>query len=150
MYGKSAPFFSFHFFQASFYLQLRIDQWVVGTATFNQLVMRADLCDDSIVHNGDLVRIDHSGQSMGYEDTRSTLTCSVECILDNLTNIQLSYKQHSLVTFSLSASSALVASSSSRIFGFLINARAIAIRCFCPPGKIVNAPLDTQMIRFTW
>ena len=86
---------------------------------------------------------------MGYEDTRSALARSVECILDNLTNIQLSYKQHSLVTFSLSASSALVASSSSRIFGFLINARAIAIRCFCPPGKIVNAHLDTQMIRFT-
>mmetsp|Transcript_25540 Transcript_25540/g.59857 ORF Transcript_25540/g.59857 Transcript_25540/m.59857 type:complete len:105 (-) Transcript_25540:262-576(-) len=32
-----------------------------------------------------------------------------------------------------SASKALVASSRSRIFGFLTRARAIAILCFCPP-----------------
>ena len=36
-------------------------------------------------------------------------------------------------TRSLSVSSADVASSSSRIFGFLMIARAIATRCFCPP-----------------
>mmetsp|Transcript_23607 Transcript_23607/g.38210 ORF Transcript_23607/g.38210 Transcript_23607/m.38210 type:complete len:84 (+) Transcript_23607:1885-2136(+) len=34
---------------------------------------------------------------------------------------------------SLSRSSAEVASSSSRILGFLTSARAMAIRCFCPP-----------------
>ena len=34
---------------------------------------------------------------------------------------------------SLSVSSADVASSSSRIFGFRTRARAIAMRCFCPP-----------------
>mmetsp|Transcript_53605 Transcript_53605/g.127686 ORF Transcript_53605/g.127686 Transcript_53605/m.127686 type:complete len:109 (+) Transcript_53605:843-1169(+) len=36
-------------------------------------------------------------------------------------------------TFSLVVSRADVASSSSRIAGFLIIARAIATRCFCPP-----------------
>ena len=37
------------------------------------------------------------------------------------------------LTFSLSESSADVASSSNIIFGFRIKARAIAILCFCPP-----------------
>jgi hypothetical protein len=38
-----------------------------------------------------------------------------------------------LGTFSLAASNAEVASSSSRTAGFLIKALAMAIRCFCPP-----------------
>lgn len=40
-------------------------------------------------------------------------------------------------TLSLSLSSAEVASSSRRIFGFLIKARAMAMRCFCPPDNAV-------------
>mmetsp|Transcript_64171 Transcript_64171/g.143435 ORF Transcript_64171/g.143435 Transcript_64171/m.143435 type:complete len:121 (+) Transcript_64171:640-1002(+) len=40
-------------------------------------------------------------------------------------------------TFSLSLSSADVASSSSSTAGFLISARAIATRCFCPPLSCV-------------
>mmetsp|Transcript_23604 Transcript_23604/g.38192 ORF Transcript_23604/g.38192 Transcript_23604/m.38192 type:complete len:104 (+) Transcript_23604:796-1107(+) len=39
----------------------------------------------------------------------------------------------SCTTRSLSLSRALVASSSSRILGALIRARAMAMRCFCPP-----------------
>mmetsp|Transcript_5532 Transcript_5532/g.9750 ORF Transcript_5532/g.9750 Transcript_5532/m.9750 type:complete len:85 (+) Transcript_5532:1425-1679(+) len=39
----------------------------------------------------------------------------------------------SWTTFSLLESNALVASSNSKIFGFRTNARAIAIRCRCPP-----------------
>lgn len=38
-------------------------------------------------------------------------------------------------SFSDSESRALVASSSKRITGFFIMARAMAIRCFCPPDK---------------
>lgn len=40
-----------------------------------------------------------------------------------------------LLTASLLVSNADVASSNRRILGFLINARAMAIRCFCPPDS---------------
>mmetsp|Transcript_73984 Transcript_73984/g.173690 ORF Transcript_73984/g.173690 Transcript_73984/m.173690 type:complete len:97 (-) Transcript_73984:1525-1815(-) len=39
----------------------------------------------------------------------------------------------SCTSFSLSASNELVASSRSKILGSLSKARAMAIRCFCPP-----------------
>mmetsp|Transcript_34740 Transcript_34740/g.88099 ORF Transcript_34740/g.88099 Transcript_34740/m.88099 type:complete len:89 (+) Transcript_34740:862-1128(+) len=39
-------------------------------------------------------------------------------------------------TFSLALSSALVASSSSMMLGFLTMARAMAMRCFCPPESL--------------
>jgi len=39
-------------------------------------------------------------------------------------------------TFSLALSSALVASSSSMMLGFLMMARAMAMRCFCPPESL--------------
>mmetsp|Transcript_23110 Transcript_23110/g.56987 ORF Transcript_23110/g.56987 Transcript_23110/m.56987 type:complete len:80 (-) Transcript_23110:1734-1973(-) len=47
-------------------------------------------------------------------------------------------------SFSLSLSSALVASSNSRILGLDMIARAIAIRCFCPPLSCV--PLSPQSV----
>ena len=47
------------------------------------------------------------------------------------------YKRGAIKTFSLSLSSALVASSRRRTVGFLISARAIAMRCFCPPDNCV-------------
>mmetsp|Transcript_57235 Transcript_57235/g.135196 ORF Transcript_57235/g.135196 Transcript_57235/m.135196 type:complete len:175 (-) Transcript_57235:2511-3035(-) len=47
-------------------------------------------------------------------------------------------------TFSLVVSRADVASSSSRIAGFLIIARAIATRCFCPPESW--PPLDPTSV----
>jgi hypothetical protein len=40
-------------------------------------------------------------------------------------------------TISLSLSNAEVASSRRRIFGFRTRARAMAIRCFCPPERAV-------------
>mmetsp|Transcript_19555 Transcript_19555/g.55444 ORF Transcript_19555/g.55444 Transcript_19555/m.55444 type:complete len:140 (+) Transcript_19555:169-588(+) len=40
-------------------------------------------------------------------------------------------------TFSDLLSSADVASSSSKIAGFLMSARAIAMRCFCPPDSLL-------------
>lgn len=42
----------------------------------------------------------------------------------------------SCTTRSDSASRALVASSSTRILGFLIKAREMAMRCFCPPDNV--------------
>mmetsp|Transcript_16900 Transcript_16900/g.40834 ORF Transcript_16900/g.40834 Transcript_16900/m.40834 type:complete len:193 (-) Transcript_16900:1711-2289(-) len=42
----------------------------------------------------------------------------------------------SCTSFSLSASSELVASSSRRILGSLSSARAMAMRCFCPPESM--------------
>ena len=48
---------------------------------------------------------------------------------------------------SLSASNADVASSRRRIFGFLTIARAIAIRCFCPP-LICPPPSPTNVSNF--
>mmetsp|Transcript_10904 Transcript_10904/g.24811 ORF Transcript_10904/g.24811 Transcript_10904/m.24811 type:complete len:128 (-) Transcript_10904:989-1372(-) len=47
----------------------------------------------------------------------------------------ISRSSASCTTRSLSLSSALVASSSSRIFGSLSTARAMAMRCFCPPDS---------------
>ena len=44
-------------------------------------------------------------------------------------------ERFALTTASLSGSRALVASSRIRIRGSWIKARAIAIRCFCPPDK---------------
>mmetsp|Transcript_17367 Transcript_17367/g.48960 ORF Transcript_17367/g.48960 Transcript_17367/m.48960 type:complete len:82 (-) Transcript_17367:873-1118(-) len=47
--------------------------------------------------------------------------------------------------FSDSLSRADVASSSSRIFGFWINARAIATRCFWPPEICEDPELPTSV-----
>lgn len=47
-------------------------------------------------------------------------------------------------TFSLSESKAEVASSNSIIFGFLIRARAIAMRCFCPPD--ISVPFSPTKV----
>mmetsp|Transcript_2244 Transcript_2244/g.3098 ORF Transcript_2244/g.3098 Transcript_2244/m.3098 type:complete len:85 (-) Transcript_2244:744-998(-) len=49
----------------------------------------------------------------------------------------LSLSKACCTTSSLSLSSALVASSRRRMGGSLINARAMAIRCFCPPDSCV-------------
>mmetsp|Transcript_3194 Transcript_3194/g.7760 ORF Transcript_3194/g.7760 Transcript_3194/m.7760 type:complete len:109 (-) Transcript_3194:1614-1940(-) len=46
--------------------------------------------------------------------------------------------------FSLAESRALVASSSSSTAGFLIMARAIATRCFCPPER--NPPFSPTSV----
>mmetsp|Transcript_57234 Transcript_57234/g.135188 ORF Transcript_57234/g.135188 Transcript_57234/m.135188 type:complete len:266 (-) Transcript_57234:2511-3308(-) len=56
----------------------------------------------------------------------------------------MSRSSASCTSFSLSASSDDVASSSSRIAGFLIIARAIATRCFCPPESW--PPLDPTSV----
>mmetsp|Transcript_5289 Transcript_5289/g.8499 ORF Transcript_5289/g.8499 Transcript_5289/m.8499 type:complete len:99 (+) Transcript_5289:345-641(+) len=57
-------------------------------------------------------------------------------------------------TFSLSLSSALVASSSNRMLGFLIMARAMATRCFWPPESCppfsptsVSNPFGNSMMK---
>lgn len=50
------------------------------------------------------------------------------------------------LTFSLWVSRADVASSSSRTRGFLTKARAIAIRCFCPPDSCV--PLEPNLVSY--
>mmetsp|Transcript_39776 Transcript_39776/g.81447 ORF Transcript_39776/g.81447 Transcript_39776/m.81447 type:complete len:132 (+) Transcript_39776:198-593(+) len=49
---------------------------------------------------------------------------------------------------SLSASNALVASSSSSTRGALSNARAIAMRCFCPPDS--RTPLSPTRVCMPW
>lgn len=48
--------------------------------------------------------------------------------------------------FSDSASRALVASSSSKIFGSFTSARAIATRCFCPPDNWI--PLSPTTVSY--
>jgi len=62
-------------------------------------------------------------------DRRCAMTMVVRLCSDNkLSNAACTMR-------SLSVSSALVASSSSSTAGFLIIARAIAMRCFCPPDS---------------
>ena len=69
-------------------------------------------------------------------------------IIGDLQKIQsitiLKTKQN--LTFSLSVSSADVASSSKRIFGFLISALAMATLCFCPPLNCV--PLSPTFVSY--
>lgn len=47
---------------------------------------------------------------------------------------------------SLCVSNADVASSNNKIRGFLINARAIAMRCFCPPDNC--APFVPKLVSY--
>ena len=49
-------------------------------------------------------------------------------------------------TFSLSESRADVASSNNNNFGFRTNARAIAIRCFCPPE--ISVPFSPTCVLY--
>mmetsp|Transcript_5844 Transcript_5844/g.10524 ORF Transcript_5844/g.10524 Transcript_5844/m.10524 type:complete len:104 (+) Transcript_5844:142-453(+) len=50
----------------------------------------------------------------------------------------------SCTMYSESASSALVASSSSRMLGLRTRARAMAMRCFCPPD--ICTPFSPQLV----
>lgn len=58
----------------------------------------------------------------------------------------------SCTTRSDSASRALVASSSTRMLGFLIRARAMAIRCFWPPDSVAprSPELELYSLVFKW
>mmetsp|Transcript_4327 Transcript_4327/g.10410 ORF Transcript_4327/g.10410 Transcript_4327/m.10410 type:complete len:99 (+) Transcript_4327:521-817(+) len=71
-----------------------------------------------------------------------TMIWSESTIVDNrcaiTTDVRptMSRSRASCTSFSFSESSADVASSSSRILGSLSSARAMAMRCFCPPESI--------------
>ena len=59
------------------------------------------------------------------------------CAMTRVVRPSFALSKASCTIRSLSLSSALVASSSKSILGFLSKARAIAIRCFCPPDNCV-------------
>ena len=107
--------------------------------------MRPNLCHFALVNDHNAVCSVNGGQSMCYHQTGATLTSSIQGFLNNLNKQQtiIGFFERKggknifnlntvsvLVTFSLSVSSAEVASSSSKTFGFLSNALAIATRCF--------------------
>lgn len=81
---------------------------------------------------------------MRYNDTCSSNSCFFQSFLNRLENI---FKKYSLfwnhlgiimiLTRSLSVSSAEVASSNTKILGFLSKARAMAILCFWPPDSSI-------------
>ena len=77
---------------------------------------------------------------MSYHYTGATFSSLIQCLLYNLVVssvlfVIMTFVVHVTHTFSLSVSNADVASSSNSIFGFLTRARAMAIRCFCPPDS---------------
>ena len=77
---------------------------------------------------------------MSYHYTGATFSSLIQCLLyylvSNVLFVMVTFVVHkNLFTFSLSVSNADVASSSNSIFGFLTRARAMAIRCFCPPDS---------------
>ena len=80
--------------------------------------MGASLQDTSIVQDDNFICICHRGESVGDDQGRSSGHQLVECLLDELFAAGIQ---------------ALVASSSISIFGSRSSARAIAMRCFCPP-----------------
>mmetsp|Transcript_61858 Transcript_61858/g.182644 ORF Transcript_61858/g.182644 Transcript_61858/m.182644 type:complete len:150 (+) Transcript_61858:1054-1503(+) len=70
--------------------------------------------------------------------------CAMTIVVRPRSSISLS--RASCTTRSLSVSSALVASSRSRIRGFFTRARAMAMRCFCPPDICV--PLSPTSVSY--
>ena len=114
-------------------LKLRLDEIEVRSSLVDEVLVFARLDNDAVVDDGDDVGVDHGWETVSDQNAGSAFSRFVESILDDLKkSSKISYKREK-ITFSLSVSSALVASSRSRIFGFRISARAIAILCFCPP-----------------
>lgn len=76
---------------------------------------------------------------------------SIQRLLHNLNELErlaVLRLKSTVSTFSLSVSRALVASSSSRIFGSLTIARAMAMRCFWPPDS--SPPLAPILVLYRW
>lgn len=98
--------------------------------------MRSVFCYASSLDDGDSIGVLYRRQTMSDNDARPFQSSGVQRRLYNLkTRIFkkmhiFHQKQKLRSTFSLSESNADVASSKSKIFGRLTNARAMAIRCF--------------------
>lgn len=109
------------------------------TLLVEQLLMTAMLHNLAIVNDVDLVHIFYGGQPVGNGDSSAANLGSIQGILYYLKQRRLSVKEIFeyvylyVYTFSLSVSRAEVASSRSRILGFLTRALAMATLCFCPP-----------------
>mmetsp|Transcript_43623 Transcript_43623/g.85237 ORF Transcript_43623/g.85237 Transcript_43623/m.85237 type:complete len:144 (-) Transcript_43623:52-483(-) len=84
--------------------------------------------------------------------SRSTTILSAPRIVDSLcattTTVlpSISWSSAAWTARSLSVSRALVASSSSRMRGLPTTARAMAMRCFCPP--LICAPLSPHSVSY--
>jgi hypothetical protein len=88
----------------------------IDAAACQQIPVAAPLDDAPVLEHEDLIGIDHRGQAMG------------EVVRFRATAFSAAW-----ISCSVLVSSALVASSSTRIRGFLSRVRAIATRCFSPP-----------------
>lgn len=103
----------------------------------HQFIMRSLFYNNSLVNDSNMMSAANSRKAVSNHYSRETL--SIQLILSRqhkmskrvLTCITLS--RACCTTSSLSVSNALVASSNRSMDGRLIIARAIAIRCFCPP-----------------
>lgn len=119
------------------------DQFIVGPPLGHEITMSALLNDGSIGHHRYDVGIPDRRQPVSDGDAGPSFSRLIQSRLDDLKREQgcCSEPRFTLmflggvwecVTCSLSVSRAEVASSSSRILGFLTMARAMAMRCFCP------------------
>ena len=110
-----------------------IPELVVVTLLLEQFLMAAMLHNLAIVNDVDLVNILDGGQPVGNGDSGAANLGSIQGILHYLKQDKLSSvlsRPFYDFTFSLSVSRAEVASSRSRILGFLTRALAMATLCF--------------------
>src|SRR6266571_3624291 len=104
-----------------FLLQLQRPHLRVGAFAFEELAVGAALDDAARIQHQDLVRV-HHGES--------------RCAITSVVRPLAMRSSSAWMPFSVSESSAEVASSKTRMLGFLRTARAIATRCFSPPESL--------------
>ena len=120
----------------------------ISSIGLQELLMGSIFHNLSLFNDVYLVSILYCWQSVRYCYGCSSHLCSVQGILHNLLQSMVFVIMPLLFyfTFSLSVSSAEVASSRSRMRGFLTRARAMATLCFCPPDSWV--PLLPTLVSY--
>lgn len=130
------------------------DQFIIGPSLGHKWIMCAFFYHNSMRHHSYDVSGLNRREPVSDDDAGSTFSCLIQgwlnCLMKTTEvkkntgyqrmflyeeNVSLQPFLNGVkkwITFSLSVSKAEVASSSSRILGFLTIARAMAIRCFCP------------------
>lgn len=120
-------------------LILKRDQREVDTLSFQQLSMRSPLHGASVLKPDDDIGVSNGGKTVcngncgparAHLQVKASLRSAAVTLKGRANREELTLSNASCTTASLSLSKADVAMSSSRILGFRIRARAIAILCF--------------------
>lgn len=139
-------------------LILKRDQREVDALSFQQLGVRSPLHGPSVLKpNNDICVSDggktvcdgNCGPARAHLQVQAWLRSAEATLKGHANRQELTLSNASCTTASLSLSKADVAMSSSRILGFRIRARAIAILCFWPPLSW-PPPSPTMVSNFWW